>query len=240
MTKEVHLKTKQAPGSRVAPRVPVLAAALAALLTPGLGPWPGPADALAQNAAGPRSQPPGQDPVPPPSPPGGLEAFFLSQPPLKASEIPAAREALRLASRDASNAQIDALAGKHGISLERLDFVVTKVSAAMVLIARPGDAEAAARAAGTRAALPTPAEMELVRPHYDALAEHCPGLTKPEGPGAAADAALGRRRRPRTPVVPGERPGRRRPRTPVVPGERPGRRGPTPGIWSGHSRRRGR
>jgi hypothetical protein len=83
---------------------------------------------------------------------------------------------LRLVSAGAANDQIDALAGRHGISLERLDFVLTKVTAAVILIARPGDVDEAARATGTRAALPSPEELEIVRPHYDSLAEYFPGL----------------------------------------------------------------
>jgi hypothetical protein len=108
--------------------------------------------------------------------PDDLEAFFASQPPLKASEIPIALDALRLVSQNASDESIDRLAARHGVSKERLDFIVTKVMASVILIARPGDAEAAAQASGARAALPTPAELELVRPHYAALAEFFPGL----------------------------------------------------------------
>jgi hypothetical protein len=106
------------------------------------------------------------------------EAFFLSQPPLKADEIPIAADALRLSARNASDEQIDRLASRSGITKERLDFIVTKVSAGVIMIARPDDADEAASAAGTPSALPTPAELELVRAHYDTLAPLFPGLQK--------------------------------------------------------------
>jgi hypothetical protein len=110
--------------------------------------------------------------------PGPAESFFASQPPLKAEEIPIAEEVLKLAAGNASDDQIDRLAASRGVSKERLDFILTKVSAGVIMIARPDDADEAARAAGTSAALPTPAEMELIRPRYDALAPLFPGLKK--------------------------------------------------------------
>jgi hypothetical protein len=133
-------------------------------------------------AAAPAAYPQGRAPAQPQAqaqaPAGELDAFFRSQPPLQADEIPVAADALRLTAQNASDDQIDRLAARHGVSKERLDFIVTKVSAAIILIARPGDADEAARAAGTREALPTPAELELVRPHYDSLAPLFPGLKK--------------------------------------------------------------
>jgi hypothetical protein len=107
---------------------------------------------------------------------GSIESFFKSQPPLKASEIPVAMQILRMASQNASDDAIDRYAASQGVSKDRLDFVVTKVSAAVILITRPGDADAAASAAGTRAALPTPEELELVRPSYPELKKLFPGL----------------------------------------------------------------
>jgi hypothetical protein len=151
----------------------ILAAALALTLAPS--PFPGASAALAQKepSAPRQAQAPAQGQE---TPQGSLDAQFRAEPPLTAAEIPIAIEALRLDSRQASDSEIDRLAAANKVTKRRLDFIVTKVSAAVVLIARPQEADRVALAAGSRLALPSEAELELVRARYDELKEYFPDL----------------------------------------------------------------
>jgi hypothetical protein len=117
-----------------------------------------------------------------------LEPVFRNQAPLKESEIPAAVEAivmLNSTSYQGSGGEgVEEIAEKHDLKPGRVIYAHAKCTMGAVIL-KTGEVsdEAVEEAMGTRLARPTPAELETIRPHLDAIwAAMFPGDQPPPAP----------------------------------------------------------
>jgi hypothetical protein len=101
------------------------------------------------------------------------DEFFKNQAPLSESEMPYAVELLKISQNDQSfnDATLIKFAEGKGVSPERMNFIMTKVTAGMLIDANPELKDLVIDVEKTERALPSPAEMEIIK-------KYIPELTK--------------------------------------------------------------
>ncbi|MDR1037941.1 MAG: hypothetical protein LBT40_15665 [Deltaproteobacteria bacterium] len=100
-------------------------------------------------------------------------ALLENQPPLTQADVPAALAALREMNNDSPDpARMEAIATEHGITQERLGFLIVKFVSGAALLSPDGPSAAELETqAGTPLAIPTPEEMEVIRGAFDQIVD---------------------------------------------------------------------
>ncbi|MDR1081382.1 MAG: hypothetical protein LBQ79_10585 [Deltaproteobacteria bacterium] len=104
----------------------------------------------------------------------GLDpAIFEGQGPVTLADVPAALAALReLTGERPDPARLEAIAREHGTTQARLAFLTIKFQGGAALLAPDGPTAAQLEAdAGTPLAIPTPAELEVIRAAFGQMTD---------------------------------------------------------------------
>ncbi|MDR1314268.1 MAG: hypothetical protein LBQ12_11390 [Deltaproteobacteria bacterium] len=99
-----------------------------------------------------------------------LRQVFENQPPVTAAEVPVALEILAASKKDSPPEETLALGAKAGMDERRVMFVTSKLMAAFLMLKLGSTAEATGEQMRTPLAVPTPEELDVLRPHMDAMA----------------------------------------------------------------------